>query len=572
LAISFVLLLPATLAWGQTCCTLPTAEVADPGSKLQVGSSGVYRMLGSPSGQAHADAFGAPFKVLLESGCNASYLSALWLLSFSANTYYIPGTNTITCGTVEVPYISDAQGTGDTLVFYPAFTAVNGGLDLSFAVPVPDASCHLGDYRTIGPSLKLRSTDLNGDGDTDEADEAVVVAAMGQVGTNIAADLDMSDTVTFRDVQLVRAEARREAGVGATRYSTTQCAPLGPISYDSGDQVQYPPPRTTNFAVTNLGATIQFTWTASNEGADSSAKAATAQEIRRSSVPITSLATYVAGTVISGVPSAASPGTSQSVTIPYVHGYYAMRSMDDAGNWSAVSDSVQVADIPPGRVTDLGAAAGRGNIKLGWTSTGEDTSVGTAYSYDIRQCQCSSASFTWSTATPIGGPTPAESGNSECMVISFLPDGTTFSFALKTRDVAGNWSLMSNVASATTRTTGTLTYECGGGGLIAQQEGPGPEQARQLTLGSFTPNPASQGGSCLLTIPGEMAAAQVEAGVYDLLGRLVRSLRPGGLEPGIRSLAWDLRDDAGRRVVPGLYFVRARIGANELRKSVVVSR
>src|ERR1051326_611092 len=140
------------------------------------------------------------------------------------------------------------------------------------------------------------------------------------------------------------------------------------------------------------------------------------------------------------------------------------------------------------------------------------------------------------------------------------------------RDVAGNWSLMSNVASATTRTTGTLTYECGGGGLIAQQEGPGPEQARQLTLGSFTPHPASQGGSCLLTIPGEMAAAQVEAGVYDLLGRLVRSLRPGGLEPGIRSLAWGLRDEAGRRVVPGLYFVRARIGANELRKSVVVSR
>jgi hypothetical protein len=60
LAISFVLLLPATLAWGQTCCTLPTAEVADPGSKLQVGSSGVYRMLGSPSGQGARGCFRGP--------------------------------------------------------------------------------------------------------------------------------------------------------------------------------------------------------------------------------------------------------------------------------------------------------------------------------------------------------------------------------------------------------------------------------------------------------------------------------------------------------------------------------
>src|ERR1043166_9676552 len=63
LAISFVLLLPATLAWGQTCCTLPTAEVADPGSKLQVGSSGVYRMLGSPSGQCLLGYFRGPVHV-----------------------------------------------------------------------------------------------------------------------------------------------------------------------------------------------------------------------------------------------------------------------------------------------------------------------------------------------------------------------------------------------------------------------------------------------------------------------------------------------------------------------------
>jgi len=49
-------------------------------------------------------------------------------------------------------------------------------------------------------------------------------------------------------------------------------------------------------------------------------------------------------------------------------------------------------------------------------------------------------------------------------------------------------------------------------------------------------------------------AAQIT--LYDARGRLVRSLLSGPLPAGERQVAWDGRDDRGRAVVPGLYFVR----------------
>jgi hypothetical protein len=46
--------------------------------------------------------------------------------------------------------------------------------------------------------------------------------------------------------------------------------------------------------------------------------------------------------------------------------------------------------------------------------------------------------------------------------------------------------------------------------------------------------------------------------VYDLAGRHVRALREGFAGPGEQRVVWDGRDDAGRSVATGVYFVRAR--------------
>ncbi len=50
--------------------------------------------------------------------------------------------------------------------------------------------------------------------------------------------------------------------------------------------------------------------------------------------------------------------------------------------------------------------------------------------------------------------------------------------------------------------------------------------------------------------------------VSDVLGRTVRRLERGTFEAGTRTVAWDGRDDAGRRLPAGLYLVRLGAGGD----------
>jgi flagellar hook assembly protein FlgD len=51
-------------------------------------------------------------------------------------------------------------------------------------------------------------------------------------------------------------------------------------------------------------------------------------------------------------------------------------------------------------------------------------------------------------------------------------------------------------------------------------------------------------------------AAGVTVAVYNSAGRLVRTLVAGTAEAGYHRAAWDGRDEAGRRVAPGVYYCR----------------
>ncbi len=61
--------------------------------------------------------------------------------------------------------------------------------------------------------------------------------------------------------------------------------------------------------------------------------------------------------------------------------------------------------------------------------------------------------------------------------------------------------------------------------------------------------------------------APVTVQIYDLLGRNVRTSRRG--TSGAYELVWNGVDDAGRRLQPGVYFVRASVGRHVLTRSVV---
>jgi hypothetical protein len=57
------------------------------------------------------------------------------------------------------------------------------------------------------------------------------------------------------------------------------------------------------------------------------------------------------------------------------------------------------------------------------------------------------------------------------------------------------------------------------------------------------------------------AGAPADLAVYDVTGRLVRTLLRGSLSTGTHALQWDGRDDAGRSVPPACYFVRVEAGS-----------
>jgi len=71
-----------------------------------------------------------------------------------------------------------------------------------------------------------------------------------------------------------------------------------------------------------------------------------------------------------------------------------------------------------------------------------------------------------------------------------------------------------------------------------------------------SPNPASGAISLRFALP---RAASVSLAIYDIGGRRVRALASGVQPEGEHAIAWDLRDESGRAVGAGIYFVRLEV-------------
>lgn len=88
-------------------------------------------------------------------------------------------------------------------------------------------------------------------------------------------------------------------------------------------------------------------------------------------------------------------------------------------------------------------------------------------------------------------------------------------------------------------------------------------------LAAAAPNPLLDRTS----VSFELAAArQVRLGVYDAAGRLRRTLAQGPFPAGRFARVWDALDDSGRRVGPGVYFVRLDAQTVRLQEKLVVLR
>jgi hypothetical protein len=83
------------------------------------------------------------------------------------------------------------------------------------------------------------------------------------------------------------------------------------------------------------------------------------------------------------------------------------------------------------------------------------------------------------------------------------------------------------------------------------------------------PNPAPATARIALTLP---QSGEARVGVYDVGGRLVRTLHAGPLAAGVTELAWDGRDGNGERAVNGVYFVRVTADGRVRTRTIVVER
>ncbi len=112
----------------------------------------------------------------------------------------------------------------------------------------------------------------------------------------------------------------------------------------------------------------------------------------------------------------------------------------------------EIDTVPPDAITDLAVSnAFANNVILTWTATGDDGTVGTASSYDIRYSTSPITDANWDNATVYPNTIhPQASGSTEVDTLTGLDFATTYYFAIKAIDNLGNPSPISNSPMGTT--------------------------------------------------------------------------------------------------------------------------
>lgn len=88
-------------------------------------------------------------------------------------------------------------------------------------------------------------------------------------------------------------------------------------------------------------------------------------------------------------------------------------------------------------------------------------------------------------------------------------------------------------------------------------------------LHAVAPNPFGASTTIRFDLP---RAGQARLEIFNVMGRRVRVLENGEMNPGRYAPVWDGRDEAGRSVSPGVYFVRMQAGDFSATEKVVRTR
>lgn len=289
--------------------------------------------------------------------------------------------------------------------------------------------------------------------------------------------------------------------------------------------------------------TVQLVWTA--PGDDGAVGTATTYELRVSAAPIT-LGNWSAANVVGPAPSPLASGRRQGFTVralsPGTTYYFAMRTVDEAGNWSGLSNVLRwdwIADTAAPSAP-LGASAVRldPDVRVAWGGNAEPDLDG----YSIYRATSASGPFARVNATLMS--------STEYLDATVPTGAAAVWYQVTASDLSGNESAQS---------------------AAAQVQLDAPPAA--WSLSPVYPNPSTT--SQPVCIPIAMPASGTGSATVEIVnagGHRVRqiALLSAPTCAGGNGVMWDGRNDSGREVAPGVY--RAWLIADGTRESVKLVR
>jgi len=211
------------------------------------------------------------------------------------------------------------------------------------------------------------------------------------------------------------------------------------------------------YSAVDLTTQATLGWTA--PGDNGTLGTASSYDLRYSTSPINDEAGFDAATPLSGEPAPKTAGSAETFIASGLPGetplYFALKTADDGGNLSGLSNVPQVTMPPilPGTVSNLSVGGFFAtSVQLTWTATGDDGSIGTASVYDARYRTSpivSDADFA-AAIQAADEPAPLSAGSLQTFTVTGLSPDTLYYFALKVQDEVGGTSLLSNSVSQKT--------------------------------------------------------------------------------------------------------------------------
>ncbi|NOT32618.1 MAG: hypothetical protein HOP12_00435 [Candidatus Eisenbacteria bacterium] len=271
-------------------------------------------------------------------------------------------------------------------------------------------------------------------------------------------------------------------------------------------------------------ASVTLAWT--SPGDDANVGTATTYDVRMSTAPI-SAGNFDAATALGGLPTPLSAGTRQTARVSgLTRGttyYFAIKTVDDVGNWSGISNVVRfdwvIDSAPPGTPSGVSVTRQGADARVQWAANSEPDLAG----YRVYRATTQNGSYT-------------RLNNNLIVATQFTDNsvpvgGSEVWYKVTALDATGNESA---------RSTGAVLSLTGEGA------------SAEWRIDPAYPNPGRVGGS--VNVPVYVAGGgSAELMVTDAARRIVRRYDLGSMPAGPQTVVWDGRNDAGRPVVPGVY-------------------